>query len=162
VVLSFFFDGVPVNNKSKEIAGNNSVKPFGEMLLASNSKVFPVPVFVYHPPYSAAECVKCHDKGALSNQAKPQPGLCYTCHRNFSEKFKYLHGPVAGGYCTECHAPHKAEFQKLLKRKGQQLCLRCHNVTQVLKNKAHTGIGNSDCTSCHNPHGGADRFVLNK
>lgn len=160
-VLCFFFDGVPnckdsindikvvvipVPDTTAVIAG----KPFGKG-----------PDYVIHSPYMKRECTACHDNSAASSIVSySQSSICYKCHTDFKNKYQYVHGPVAGGYCTACHTPHESEIAKLLKRKGQELCLLCHTSAQIMKDKAHATIGDSDCTKCHNPHGGSTRSLL--
>ena len=157
-VLSFFFDGVPDFSKKELNKGGNQ-----NVALANNNlpqPVNPEGILKLHPPYEEKQCTNCHDNSAVGGFAMPQPALCNTCHPSFSEKFAWVHGPVASGYCTNCHYPHKSELSKLLKRKGQQICTTCHDLNQVLENKVHASIGNADCTTCHDPHGGTNRFIL--
>jgi predicted CXXCH cytochrome family protein len=160
-LLTFFFDGVPSADSTK--AGSSAELPASDI----NSEVFrAVPVelrsgYSMHYPYSENECFSCHDEKSKSDLILPQPGLCYTCHSDFSEEYTSLHGPVAGGYCTVCHNPHMSKNKKLLVRAGQALCLDCHQSQAVFKNEAHSQIADSECIICHNPHGGGDRFILN-
>ena len=72
-----------------------------------------------------------------------------------------MHGPAAGGYCTECHNPHMSKSKKLLIRNGQDLCLECHAPKSDLSAESHKDIEDSECILCHNPHGGKDRKILN-
>jgi predicted CXXCH cytochrome family protein len=159
-VLTFFFDGVP------EPAGKTTDTPIDSLgkpdpaskigMLTSVAK----PKVNYHEPYKEKQCASCHDQTAMGKFLKPQPMLCYQCHDDFSGKYKVVHGPVGGGYCTACHEPHTSVNTKLLKRLSQQMCLYCHNSSLVLKNEVHADIGDANCTDCHNPHGGDDRTML--
>jgi predicted CXXCH cytochrome family protein len=159
--LTFFFDGVPVRDSIKTESSRIESED------KSKSDVFrPVPIevnssYTVHYPYKEKECYSCHDENSKSELLMSQPGLCYSCHENFVDKFKYVHGPVAGGYCTSCHNPHMSKIKKLLLRSGQDLCLNCHLPESVLKNDTHKDIADSECTVCHNPHGGEDRYILN-
>jgi len=90
-----------------------------------------------------------------------EPALCYNCHEDFSLSLPYLHGPVSGGFCTECHSPHMSENKMLLVRKGQQLCLYCHDTASLKEAGNHENLGEMDCAECHKPHGGDDRFMFN-
>lgn len=154
--LTFFFDGVP--DTVKTIIINDT------LLQAENSDKLNTPVqtvqetnkFI-HPPYKDRECNICHSDGDFT---MPQPQLCYQCHEDFATKYTYVHGPVAGGYCTACHHPHMGE-KKLLLRKGQDICLYCHEKELVFKNENHSGIEETYCTECHNPHGGQERTLFN-
>ncbi len=154
--LTFFFDGVPdtvatVLTKDTLLKANNNV-PIENLVLTA-----PETNRVIHPPYKENECSACHSEGTMT---MPQPQLCYQCHDDFATKYAYVHGPVAGGYCTACHHPHMGE-KKLLLRKGQDLCLFCHEKEMVFKNENHSGIDSTNCTECHNPHGGQDRTLFN-
>jgi predicted CXXCH cytochrome family protein len=160
-LLTFFFDGVPVNDTSK--TASSKIKGIDE----NNSDLFrPVPLeisreYIVHYPYKEKECFSCHDEKSKSELLKPQPDLCYSCHDDFSKKYKFVHGPVAGGYCTACHDPHMSKEKSLLLRTGQQVCLNCHESKAVLKNETHKDITDSECTLCHNPHGADTKFLLN-
>jgi predicted CXXCH cytochrome family protein len=158
--LTFFFDGVPDTNgmqstkilDSKEKTDSAGMKGF--IAKADKPKIY------YHEPFKERKCDACHDKSTMGKFLKPQPMLCYQCHDDFSQKFKVVHGPVGGGYCTACHNPHSGDSEKLLKRPGQRLCLYCHSSVQVMKNEMHKDIADANCTDCHNPHGGEDRTML--
>jgi predicted CXXCH cytochrome family protein len=156
--LTFFFDGVPDTTKKELPVISDSLKTANVATMQDASVIEAKSEYVFHPPYSEGQCENCHNNGSLT---MPQPQLCYQCHEDFSKKFAYLHGPVAGGYCTSCHHPHMAKEKKLLTRTGQDLCLYCHESKDVLKNENHSGIGETKCTECHNPHGGTDKFIFN-
>ena len=160
-VLSIFFDGVPLNDTSL-IAGRNP-----SSLDSINTEVFrPTEIvsnagFVVHYPYQEKECNSCHDEKSKSELILPQPDLCYTCHEDYSGKYKKVHGPVASGYCTNCHNAHMSKEKSLLIRTGQQLCLFCHDSGPLLESDTHKDISETECTLCHNPHGGEDQYILN-
>ena len=113
-----------------------------------------------HYPYGERECASCHNEQALGSMLVAQPGLCYICHEDLSTQFSYLHGPVAGGYCTACHDPHRSENEKLLKRTGEVLCYYCHESKSVLANEMHADLEGMLCMDCHNPHGGEDKYIF--
>jgi predicted CXXCH cytochrome family protein len=160
-MLTFFFDGVPVHDS---IDSDSSIVGSVDN---SNSDVFranPIMTkadYVVHYPYQEKECLSCHDENSKSELIAKQPDLCYMCHDDFSKIYKYLHGPVAAGYCTACHNPHMSKEQKLLTRSGQQVCLYCHETKDIFKNENHKDIAEAECTICHNPHGGGNKFLLN-
>ena len=160
-VMSLFFDGVPNPDKSKELLVTDSIKKADTASVIAQTAKIAAPQFYMHPPYQKRECASCHDKSAMGKTIKPEPALCYTCHEDFNKKFKFIHGPVASGYCTNCHNPHMSKQKKLLLRTGQDICLDCHVQSEVLKNPVHKEIGDNPCTDCHNPHGGNDHFILN-
>ena len=155
-VLSTFFDGVPP-------AAADSIMAAGIIPADSNMAVAavtsPQPVVTVrnlHAPFRERSCTGCHER-AFSNSLKtPTPQLCYGCHEDFRQEFAFLHGPVAGGYCTQCHNPHQSSNPKLLVMKEDQLCFHCHQPADVYQNEEHEEIEPSECLDCHNPHGGQD------
>lgn len=160
-ILHFFFDGVP---DSTQIAKNEMIKSakidsssVQNNLLAKNNTA----QSFSHLPYKEGNCENCHDKSSMGKFVEEQPELCYQCHENFKTKFAFIHGPVSGGFCTACHSPHSAKYDKMILRDGQKLCTMCHDIELVLKNENHSGIGDTKCTECHNPHGGTDKYILN-
>jgi predicted CXXCH cytochrome family protein len=69
-------------------------------------------------------------------------------------KGKFVHGPVAVGGCTACHAVHQGNYPKLLRAAGNALCFECHSdKAEAFKNKKfiHEPVKES-CIQCHNPH----------
>lgn len=159
-LLNFFFDGIPEKIKSDSVAISlvivtDSIKNNTQFV------VQPVaPELYYHTPYKERACSKCHDAETPGKITSSQNKICYACHEDFQKKYIALHGPVAGGFCTACHAPHLSENKNLLLRSGQDLCLNCHSIDQVMMNVAHVNIGKEDCRKCHNPHGGSNNFIL--
>jgi len=159
-VLSFFFDGVPVQKSDPAVSERNITGSTEQadsslaLLIRGKEEIF------YHYPYKEKDCISCHDKNSKSELISEEPSLCYTCHDDFKEKYKVLHGPVSGGYCTKCHNPHESENAKLLIRTGQQLCFYCHDSKSIKGGETHSDIGNTDCTECHNAHGGDDRYMI--
>jgi predicted CXXCH cytochrome family protein len=155
--LTFFFDGVPApEDKTAKNNPDTKNKPDTAIKHVKAEQ----PSTFYHAPFKKKQCDACHDQSKMGKFVKRQPELCYQCHENFSKTYKFVHGPVAGGYCTACHAQHSADNKKLLKRKSQQLCLYCHSSSLVFKNEVHKDIADANCTECHNPHGGEDRTMI--
>ncbi|MCK5065893.1 MAG: hypothetical protein KAR16_00580 [Bacteroidales bacterium] len=158
--MNFFFDGVPetdtadVNLADLEETSIDSMGPTEELLALE------MPSHMVHYPYEERECASCHNELSLGTMVEPQPGLCYICHEDFSTVYNYLHGPVAGGYCTSCHDPHMSESGKLLRLTGDDLCFNCHREVSVLQNEMHEGLEGMFCTDCHNPHGGEDKYIF--
>ena len=159
-VLHFFFDGVPEADSSylsgQEQAGmtpdSGAYSPEAIASLAPDTYI--------HYPYGEQECASCHNELSLGSMVEPQPGLCYICHEDLSGTYNYLHGPVAGGYCTACHDPHRSENGYLLKLTGEAMCFYCHQEKSVMKNEMHQDLEGMLCTDCHNPHGGDDKYVF--
>lgn len=157
--LSLFFDGVPDPEEARQKAINDSLKAIAADSLALNIKSV-TSEFLFHQPYLEKKCSNCHDKGRMGSLSKPMPELCSQCHQNFDQQFSFNHGPVAGGFCTECHDPHKSKEEKLLKRTSQDLCFHCHDTEQVYENDFHNIKDETDCIDCHNPHSGDNNFML--
>jgi len=159
-VLHFFFDGVPEGDSTSLLSENpegivpDSSGNSEEMLALSD------PEGLIHYPYGEGECSSCHNEQALGNMVESQPGLCYICHEDLAGQYSYLHGPVAGGYCTACHDPHRSENEKLLKLTDEALCFYCHEAKSVLGNEMHEDLEGMLCTDCHNPHGGEDKYIF--
>lgn len=159
-LLTFFFDGVPDSDSTEvkdlvlEDASMDSANQFSESAMSEDPLVF------VHYPYGERECASCHDSNSLGTMVEPQPGLCYICHEDLSTRYTTLHGPVAGGYCTSCHDPHRSESEKLLRFTGDQLCFHCHEAESVSKNEIHQDLEGMGCTDCHNPHGGEDKYIF--
>jgi predicted CXXCH cytochrome family protein len=156
-VLTTLFDGVDDPEKKAAPAGQVQAEAPGELPAAA-----PVTAVVTsaHPSFAEKMCADCHEVDQGYRLTEPQPQLCFSCHEDPAEQFAVLHGPVAGGYCTECHSPHRANAEKLLLRTGRDMCLHCHESADVLKNEVHEDIEDTDCMECHNPHGGDDRFLM--
>ncbi len=113
----------------------------------------------YHQDNDISNCTECHNPHGGDNRFMPQKGSCYKCHENFNNKLKYVHGPVAGEYCTTCHSPHVTKTFKLLKKQGNALCLNCHDKKLIFETNYHKNTDKT-CTKCHNPHGGDNRFFI--
>jgi predicted CXXCH cytochrome family protein len=159
--LTFFFDGVPSSDSLKSKATGEEKLSNADSSLKGLMDQSSFIDYVIHSPYKEKECFSCHDESSKSELLISQPDLCYKCHDDFSKTYKFVHGPVAAGYCTSCHNPHMSKLEKLLMRSGQQLCLYCHDTKDVMKNENHKDIADAECTLCHNPHGGEDRFMMN-
>lgn len=157
-LLTFFFDGVPETDTTllAELALTHadSTGPEAELDRPEIHSVW------VHYPYAEKECAACHDEQSLGRMTEPEPGLCYICHEDLSGNYVYLHGPVAGGYCSSCHNPHRSENESLLRFSGNQLCFYCHTEEDVYRNEMHLDLGEMVCNDCHNPHGGEDKYIF--
>ncbi|MBE0641254.1 MAG: hypothetical protein IH599_04410, partial [Bacteroidales bacterium] len=120
-VLTLFFDGVP-NPRDTVQAGipadtfTRSIRSPVLLTLADTQQL----AFL-HLPYRNRECSRCHNLNGVGKLNKSEPQLCLDCHQGLTQSYKYLHGPVAGGYCSVCHDPHRASNTKLLRINGQGL-----------------------------------------
>lgn len=158
-LLTFFFDGVPETDTLAlaPIGGQlnpDSTLQEGEVLALGE------PAMLVHYPYAERECAACHDEQSLGTMTEAQPELCYMCHEDLSANYAYLHGPVAGGYCTSCHDPHSSKNEKLLRYTGDELCFHCHKKESVFRNEMHEGLDGMACADCHNAHGGEDKYIF--
>lgn len=160
-MLSFFFDGVP-----DPFADSLSVESDTVLVPEEDSSTFFAhlvkPEFLVHQPYRDRECSMCHEQGSMSNLSTSQPDLCYSCHTNFSEIYSNEHGPSVGGYCTQCHNPHRSKNESLLERQGLDLCLNCHGSDQFFESVFHYPSDELRCDNCHDPHGGNEHSLLRK
>ena len=155
-VLTFFFDGVPplAGALPKADTTNRNSNIVNPVVVKKDNR----PKIFIHKPYLDRQCDKCHtpDRHLIMTL----PSLCYQCHKDFSETYKFVHGPVSSGNCTKCHNQHSAPYAKLLIRPGTDLCLFCHQAAIVYSNKNHRRVQGANCTICHNPHGGRTRYML--
>jgi len=159
-LLGFLFDGVPSARQDSLTFPQSSADTVKVVAAAPTAGDSISDGIFYHYPYSENYCTSCHDENSRSEMIMPEPGLCYTCHEDYSGVYNVVHGPAAGGYCTSCHHPHMSAEPKLLLRKGTALCLYCHDSRMVEKNPAHNEGTVRNCTECHNPHGGNDRYLI--
>jgi predicted CXXCH cytochrome family protein len=156
-LLNFFFDGVPGNDSTLAIPGTGSAE---EALMPQDSAAGAKTEILVHVPYGEKECSICHDENAPGTMVEPQPGLCYLCHEDLGSQYNYLHGPVAGGYCTSCHDPHISRSGKLLRYTGDGLCFYCHDSERLYRTEMHGDLDGMVCMDCHNAHGGEDRYIF--
>jgi len=158
-VKKVFFDGVPnpfEEHKLDLISIDSTGLIMRDSILA-NAKSKRIP----HKPYEEEKCKTCH-KGYNKNESLANnKALCYTCHDNLENQYQMLHGPVALGYCTECHSPHQSINRALLKNNDKELCFNCHNEDDVISTIIHKSIEDTSCLTCHNAHGGSDSTFLN-
>jgi len=87
-----------------------------------------------HGPYKARLCSACHPaavNGKVQLAAADVNQLCYDCHTDFKEVMegtKSRHKLLSQNNrsCVECHDPHAANQEYVLKKPVQDLCLGCH------------------------------------
>lgn len=120
---------------------------------------------VAHPPAKEEDCTLCHQphgSDAPKLLAEKESELCTSCHemRLQGEGGKdwprsgSLHAPIASALCSDCHDPHGADNQYLLRRKGADLCYGCHTAERLsfAEGKVHMPVKEGNCKTCHDPH----------
>lgn len=161
--ISFFFDGVPDPATDSLIIPENVLLNLGDsMVLAYDTSATKTIRITYHDPYKFKGCSSCHDINSVGKMIEEEPTLCYQCHENFTSSYKFIHGPVAGGFCTSCHDPHQSKGIFLLKEPIHDLCLFCHLRENISPGEGHNIRDKSACNECHNPHGGTNRLMLKR
>lgn len=155
--LSFFFDGVPNPDEASQLA----IDPTAAFTdSTSNLEKSSMPILSIHQPYRDKQCDFCHNQERMGELNDSSPGLCYHCHSTFENGHNFGHGPAAGGYCLECHNPHRATEKGLLVEQEEDLCLRCHNAVEISENIFHKISEVDGCVICHTPHGGDNQSLL--
>jgi len=94
---------------------------------------------------------------------KPQPDLCFTCHRTIQAQFALpTHHRVPEGLmkCTDCHNPHGTLSRPLLRKTNWEACVACHLEKRGPFVFEHAAAKVEGCTMCHNPHGSVTRHLL--
>ncbi len=181
-VLTFFFTGVPEPGAEQvgetgqsELVTTASAKAPRRQVRVAQIKDF------LHGPFGAVACTLCHldnanrKVGTAPARSKPRPGqqlaypietLCVGCHSEkaaaqVASQGLWQHGPVANGWCTSCHSPHKTRRQyMLLQENNVAMCGQCHSTQALQRTPQHAGDPAVECTDCHNPHAGRDRLLL--
>lgn len=159
-VLHFFFDGVPEADSAQTASEEPAGASMDSAGVWTENMALSEPEGSLHYPYVEDACELCHDQQSMGSMVESQPGLCYNCHEDLGEMFTTLHGPVAAGYCTACHEPHRSKNEKLLRWTGDALCFYCHQEKRIRGLETHEGLEGMVCTDCHNPHGGEDRYIF--
>jgi len=96
---------------------------------------------------------------------KPQPELCYTCHRTVQAQFALPeHHRVPEGFmkCTDCHNPHGTSNHFQLAKANWETCVSCHVEKRGPFVYEHAVVRVEGCTSCHSPHGSVNNFLLKR
>lgn len=157
--LSFFFDGVP--EPSDRIV--NTIPGVNDQVSENEDSLtikIPHETRFYHQPYRLRGCDDCHLQSSVSEMKEQEPELCYQCHKNFDDTYKYIHGPVQGGFCTSCHSPHSSSEEALLLKPAEEICITCHNSGNLSIIPSHGLDNDKSCLECHNPHGGANNLMM--
>ncbi len=117
-----------------------------------------------HDPHGKKDAEAYRDKLGYKHKhvkdtqlKKPEPELCFTCHKDIMAKTNYPnHHPIKEGKmtCSECHNPHGSTVEPLLRtdERKNELCFECHADKQGPFAFEHAPV-EEDCTICHDPHG---------
>lgn len=123
-------------------------------------------------------CTDCHDPHYSTDMVtllkKPQPQLCYECHKTIEPLFKMpFHHRVDEGMvkCSDCHNPHGSFVDAALQPGGENkqlrtaaagnaICLQCHVDKAGPFVFEHEPVVTDGCLDCHNPHGSPNPHML--
>jgi predicted CXXCH cytochrome family protein len=98
-----------------------------------------------------------------SSLSKPQPELCYDCHKEQRAQFMQTsHHPVREGLmtCTACHDAHGANLGNIKSaERPNDLCAKCHKRQAGPFVFEHAPVEES-CMTCHKPHGAVANNLL--
>lgn len=89
--------------------------------------------------------------------------VCFECHGDFEDKLKlpFVHTPVQGGGCSDCHDPHASDHGKFLAASPDQICSECHaEVTAAGARSVHQPVADGTCSKCHDPHASTAKAQL--
>ena len=132
-----------------------------------------------------AACMECHQK-----PVKTSSGRTVAAVSEIMAKGAHLHGPIAKGDCSACHAVHGGDQDNLLihpystgfylpfSQESYSLCFACHD-SRLAASETSDGItgfrdGNKNlhwlhvakssqgrsCGACHNPHAGQNASLI--
>ena len=116
-------------------------------------------------------CLGCHSIHATKTPTgllkAATPTLCYTCHTDIRGQFsRPMHHRVNEGLlkCTDCHNPHGATLDKLLRTAstGDAICTKCHTEKMGPFTFEHPPVKIEGCVACHTPHGSQNPRLLNR
>lgn len=125
-------------------------------------------------PASSGGCVACHGDVTehLKDPLKAKPrtfereeaaaersAVCLTCHQS-GARIHWQGGPHDRNdiACTDCHKPHAARDQVLVKETQAGVCFTCHKDkrAELFRPSRHPlREGRMACSDCHQPHGSA-------
>jgi len=162
--LAIFFDGVPPEKTEEKLSADSLVVMESDSLrkdeLAVLHKNKEKQILSLHPAYQNKECAKCHLEQYGYRLKETEPLLCNKCHTDYSKATPFVHGPVAAGFCSACHLPHKSANEHLLIKPKDEICGYCHRTEDVIKNSAHKQMAEKTCLECHYAHGGQTILML--
>jgi len=98
----------------------------------------------------------------LTGGAAFAENVCFECHDKNNFQNKVVHKPVSSGKCTQCHNPHVARYDGLLRVQEGRLCFSCHMEKEAALQKGyvHDPVAQGSCTVCHDPHASAGKSLI--
>ncbi|MBD3381472.1 MAG: hypothetical protein GF404_04665 [candidate division Zixibacteria bacterium] len=121
-----------------------------------------------HPLESGnIRCSDCHYPGEIEDP-RMTAGLdwvCQDCHYEVAGPYIHEHPVVyshlvEGSGCSECHDPHGAPNDRLLKQAGDGTCRQCH-IVPAGHRTAHAGLAaRNNCIDCHSQIHGSNHNPL--
>lgn len=89
---------------------------------------------------------------------------CARCHPQKNFAGKQVHKPVAQGQCTQCHNPHVAKYEGLLRQQGGDLCYSCHKQAKKAFGQGvqHQPVRDGQCLACHSAHASDHKGLLSR
>lgn len=123
-------------------------------------------------------CTDCHSVHQSPDRemllVKPQPQLCYGCHREIQPQFQMpFHHRVNEGMvrCSDCHNPHGSFGDAALEPAGQNkqlrtaaagnaICFECHVDKAGPFVFEHEPVVTDGCLDCHTPHGSPNPHMV--
>jgi predicted CXXCH cytochrome family protein len=117
---------------------------------AASRLVYPV----RHEPFKDGDCSACH---AGDGRAVATSTTCAECHE---QKHGFAQAHDAGrageaarsvGACLDCHSPHAAFGELLVRPTQSQTCLQCHDRRDFTRKTVHAAL-EEGCTACHDVH----------
>lgn len=125
--------------QEKDLAPAHNSQPLGESKCSGchdpHPSDFPKGIPEYsHGPYNARLCSACHpdpEDGKVQLAADDVNSLCYGCHTYIkmqlnSAKSQHKLLLESDRSCVDCHDPHAANHEFVLKKLIHDLCIGCH------------------------------------
>ena len=113
---------------------------------------------------SCSDCHKVHVGPDLKINPREIGRMCEKCHQDIQALFALpSHHPLPENrvFCNDCHDPHGALGNHLLKRGTvKDTCILCHAEKSGPFVFEHAETM-EDCSTCHSPHGSVNTRLLN-